>query len=166
MKELLRNYTKYNIWANERICEVLGKLDPALLDKELTSSLKTLRKTIYHIWDAETIWHKRLNGKSLSGWPSESFKGDFAEFQTQFLGVSGNFFMYVLNKDKTQLKQELTYKNMEGKKFTHKITNIILHCINHSTFHRGQIITMLRNLGVTELPSTDYIAFLRETESK
>jgi len=163
MKELLKSYTKYNIWANERICKVLETLNPALLDKELISSFNTVRKTIYHIWDAETIWYKRLTGKSLSTWPSESFEGDFAEFQTQFLGRAGKFFMYVLNKDSKQLEQDLTYKNIEGKTFTNKIVNIIQHVVNHSTFHRGQIITMLRNLGITELPSTDYIAFIRES---
>jgi uncharacterized damage-inducible protein DinB len=164
MKELLKSYTKYNIWANERICKVLEKLGPALLDKELTSSFKTIRETVYHIWDAETLWYKRLMGKSLSEWPSESFKGNFAEFQTEFLGGSGKFFLYVLNKDKKQLERELTYKNVEGKKFTHKIANIIQHVVNHSTFHRGQIITMLRSLSITELPPTDYIAFIRETQ--
>jgi uncharacterized damage-inducible protein DinB len=166
MKELLKSYTKYNIWANERICKVLEKLDPAQLDKELISSFNTVRKTMYHVWDAETIWYKRLTGKSLSTWPSESFKGDFAEFQTLFLGGSGKFFMYVLNKDPKQLEQELTYKNLEGKEYTLKIVNIIQHVVNHSTFHRGQIITMLRNLGLTVLPSTDYSAFIRESGEK
>jgi uncharacterized damage-inducible protein DinB len=163
MKELLKSYTKYNIWANERICQILEKLDPALLDKDLISSFNTIRKTVYHIWDAETLWFKRLTGKSISDWPSKSFTGNFEEFQTQFLGGSGKFFMYVLNKDKKQLEEELTYRNIEGKKFNHKISNVIQHVVNHSTFHRGQIITMLRNAGVAELPPTDYIAFLRET---
>jgi uncharacterized damage-inducible protein DinB len=165
LKELLKSYTKYNIWANERICSVLEKLAPELLDKELNSSFGTIRKTVYHIWDAETLWNKRLAGKTRITWPSDGFEGNFAEFQTEFLGGSGKLFMYVLNKDKNQLERELTYKNIEGKKYTHKISSIILHIVNHSTFHRGQIISMLRMLGVTEIPPTDYIAFIRETVS-
>ncbi len=163
MKELLKDYTKYNIWANERICKVLESLSPEILDKEQKSSFTSIRKTIYHIWDAETIWMKRLNGKSLHEWPSETFKGSFLEFQKEFLGGSGKFYMFVINKDGKDLAKELTYKNTKGVQFTTKIYHILQHAVNHSTFHRGQIITMLRNAGVTQLPSTDFIAYVRET---
>lgn len=165
MKELLKKYTKYNIWANERICAMMEKVNPLLLDKELKSSYKSIRKTAYHIWDAETIWIKRLQGKSLKEWPSENFKGGFPEFKNEFLGGSGKFFMYVLNKEPKQLEQNLTYKNTKGVQFTDKIGHIIQHVCNHSTFHRGQIITMLREVGETELFPTDFIAFERENKS-
>ncbi len=164
MKESLKDYTKYNIWANERICRILEQLPADILDKEIKSSFSSIRKTLYHIWDAETIWHKRLNGKSLKEWPSETFKGSFEEFKTEFLGGSGKFFMYVLNKEPKQLEQSLTYKNIKGETFTNKICHIIQHVVNHSTFHRGQIITMLRTEGVTELLPTDFIAFARENK--
>jgi uncharacterized damage-inducible protein DinB len=165
MKELLKQYTKYNIWANERICRMMGKVNPPLLDKELKSSFTTIRKTAYHIWDAETMWIKRLGGKSLKEWPSEKFTGSLLEFQNEFLGGSGKLFMYVLNKEPKQLEQNLTYKNTKGAEFTNKIEYIIHHLCNHGTFHRGQIITMLREVGETELIPTDFIAFVRENES-
>jgi uncharacterized damage-inducible protein DinB len=164
MKELLIDYTKYNIWANERICKVLESLEPLILDMEMKSSFNTIRKTIYHIWDAETIWYKRLNGKSLKEGISQTFNGSFLDFQNQFLGGSGKFFMYVLNKDEKELEKELSYKNTKGEPFTNKISRIIQHVVNHSTFHRGQIITMLRNADVTQLPATDFIVFERENK--
>ncbi len=164
MKELLREYTKYNIWANERICRILEKLPGEILDKEIKSSFSTIRKTVYHIWDAETLWYNRLNGRSLKKWPSELFKGSFPEFQNEFLGGSGKFFMYVINKDKKDLEKELSYKSVKGEPFTNRISHVIQHVVNHSTFHRGQIITMLRNAGVTELFPTDFIAFERENK--
>ena len=164
MKELLKDYTKYNIWANERICRILEQLSADILDKEIISSFSTIRKTLYHIWDAEAIWNKRLNGKMFKEWPSEIFKGSFPEFKTEFLGGSGKFFMYVLNKEPKQLEQSLTYKNIKGEIFTNKICHIIQHVVNDSTFHRGQIITMLRTAGITELLPTDFIAFARENK--
>jgi uncharacterized damage-inducible protein DinB len=164
MKELLKDYTKYNIWANERICRILESLPDDILDKELKSSFNTIRKTVYHIWDAEAIWNKRLNGKSLKGWPSETFKGSFVEFKNDFLGGSGKLFMYVINKEPKQLEQNLTYKNIKGEAFVNKIEHIIQHVINHSTFHRGQIIAMLRIAGVTEVFPTDFITFARENK--
>lgn len=163
MKELLKDYTKFNIWANERICRVLEPIGE-ILDKEIKSSFPSIRKTIYHIWDTETIWIKRLNGKSLKEGMSTTFSGSFLEFQNEFLGGSGKFFMYVINKEKRDLEKELTYKSIKGVQYTNKIYHIIQHVVNHSTFHRGQIITMLRTAGITKLPSTDFIAFARENK--
>lgn len=165
MKELLKQYTKYNIWANERICWMMGKANFELLDKEFKSSFTSIRKTAYHMWDAESIWLKRLAGKSLKEWPSEKFSGGFLDFQNEFLGGSGKLFMYVLNKDTKQLEQNLKYKNIKGEQFTNKIAHIIQHLCNHGTFHRGQIVTMLREAGQTDLVPTDFIAFIREEKS-
>jgi len=43
---------------------------------------------------------------------------------------------------------------------------MIMHCMNHSTYHRGQIITLLRELGATEIPGTDMIAYIREIKKQ
>ena len=166
MKELLTDYIKYNIWANERICKVLGSLDPTLLDKEVKSSFNTLRKTVYHIWGAETIWYQRLHGENPTSFVGDGFNGDFAEFQLEFLQQSGKYFVYIMNATDRQLYKDLTHTNMKGDKFTNKICNILQHLVNHSTYHRGQIVTILRRLGVTDVPSTDYIAYIRGRESE
>ncbi len=166
MKELLTDYIKYNIWANERICKALASLSPSVLDKELNSSFNTLRKTVYHIWGAEWIWYQRLHGMNPTTFPGDSFKGDFTEFQLEFLQQSGKFFVYISNASEKQLSKDLTHKNMKGDEFTNKISNILLHLMNHSTYHRGQIVTMLRTLGVTSIPATDFIAYIREREKK
>jgi uncharacterized damage-inducible protein DinB len=164
MKELLLNYVNYNFWANTRICNVLEKLDEQLLDVEMKSSFPTIRETLYHVWGAEFIWYKRLHKESLSVWPFEDFKGEFSESKSEFLKQSELFIKYVFDLPGDSLNATIEYSNMEGKKFSNKICNIIQHVMNHATFHRGQIITMLRNLGVTELPSTDFIVFTRINE--
>ncbi len=162
MKELLENYTKYNLWANTKLTGFLQKLDTPLLDKELISSFKTIRKTIYHIWDAEILWYSRLKGESLKNWPSESFKGSDNDFFKSFVEQSSKFVGFVEDKSDNHLLDSFTYRSIDGKEFTNSISDTILHCMNHSTFHRGQLVTMLRNVGFTELSSTDYISFIRE----
>ncbi|RPI16201.1 MAG: hypothetical protein EHM58_12445 [Ignavibacteriae bacterium] len=161
MKELLLNYVNYNLWANTRICNVLEKLDESLLDKELVSSFPTIRETIYHVWGAEFIWYKRLQGESLVVWPFEDFKGKFADAQIEFLKQSELFIKYIFDMPDESLTSKIDYSSMDGTKYNNKICNIIQHVMNHSTFHRGQVITMLRNIGVTELPSTDFIIYTR-----
>lgn len=166
MKELLTDYIKYNIWANERICKVFASLAPAVLDKEVKSSFNTLRKTIYHIWGAEWIWYQRLHGVNPTTFPGDSFKGDFTGFQLEFLQQSGKYFVYISKATGKRLSKDLTHTNMKGDKFSNKVSNILLHLMNHSTYHRGQIITMLRNLGITQIPSTDFITYIRERDKK
>jgi uncharacterized damage-inducible protein DinB len=161
VKELLLSYTKYNHWANSKFTGFMRKLEPSLLDKEITSSFNSIRKTIYHIWDAELIWYNRLTGNSITEWPSESFKGSNEEFFKSFLEQSGLFIDYVKNLDEKTLNGEFGYKSMEGKEYKNSRVNSIHHCMNHSTFHRGQLVTMLRQAGYTDLDSTDYITYVR-----
>jgi uncharacterized damage-inducible protein DinB len=161
MKNQLEKYAKYNLWANTKLIEFVKKADPALFDKELISSFKTIRLTLYHMWDAEVLWYNRLHSKSLSNWPSKSFHGSIDEFYKLFLEQSAKFAEYAESNSEDILKENFTYQSLEGKKFTNSRADIIQHVMNHSTFHRGQIVTMLRNGGFTELSSTDYISFIR-----
>ncbi len=162
MKELLEKYTAYNLWANTKVAGFTQKIEPSLIDKELVSSFKTIRLTLYHIWDAENIWYSRLHGKSLTNWPSKSFHGSIDEFYKMLLDQSAKLAEYVSASSEKDLKEHFTYQNMKGDKFTDSRADTILHCMNHSTFHRGQVVTMLRNVGFTELTSTDYITFTRK----
>jgi uncharacterized damage-inducible protein DinB len=166
MKQLLINYTKYNHWANDRVCTRLKNSDISLIDVELKSSFNSIRKTLYHIWDAETIWYKRLNGESLSFWPSEKFENSFDEFVWQFLAGSLLLVKYVRGKSYAELSADLEYSNLESKSFRNRICNIIQHCMNHSTHHRGQLYTMMRTVGITGLQSIDYITFVRENPNE
>ncbi len=168
MKESLLNFTGYNLWANTRIADLL-KNNSSLLDKEMKSSFSSLRKTLYHIWGAEELWWKRLHGESLSKVPAMDFPGSFDEAITNFLSVSKNFSELVKSKDENYLQTNCNYKDTRGNSYSQPHWQMIMHCMNHSTFHRGQLITMLRELvredsfgGVTTIPATDMIVFFRE----
>ena len=166
MKQILENLTKYNVWANNRICEIIKPVDKKLLEKDLHASFKSIRGTLYHLWGAEWIWFERLHGKSPMDWPGSKFKGNFDEFQLEFLQQSGKYYPYVNKLSEKDLSKDFEYANLEGKKFKNTIYNTIVHVMNHSTFHRGQIIGMLREAGVTEFKPTDYIMFIREVLQK
>jgi uncharacterized damage-inducible protein DinB len=161
MKDLLLNYVKYNFWANTRIADKLKTLSPADWDKEQKSSFKTIRLTLLHIYGAETIWYQRLNGNSLSKFPGVEFTGTNEEATGLLLEASKNFIHFLNSQSGETLKSLCDFKSLEGKAYSTPVSDIILHCMNHSTFHRGQLITMLRNCGADELPSTDYITYIR-----
>ena len=97
MKQILLNYTAYNLWANTKLLDVLKSLDPSLLDKEIKSSFPSLRKTFNHIWSAEEVWHRRLHGESLASLPEPG--NDFSAFIKMLSARSQSFIDLVNTKE-------------------------------------------------------------------
>jgi uncharacterized damage-inducible protein DinB len=79
MKKLVADYARYNLWANERIISVVKEMDTSLIDKDLGSSFPSIRQTLLHIWDVETLWLQRLKGENPTAFPSKSFTGSHEE---------------------------------------------------------------------------------------
>lgn len=95
MKEILQQYAQYNLWVNKRIIEALQKLSEENIDKEITSSFSSVRKTVYHVWSAEYIWLQRLQLTEQPVWIETEFKGSFEEACADWLKVSGLFVEFV-----------------------------------------------------------------------
>ncbi len=165
MKALLTSLSEYNVWANKRIVEMIQSSTEDIIDKPLASSFPSIRKTIYHIWDAQVIWLNRLQGISLNTWPSKEYDDAFAGYDLYFIQQSIDFQRFIQTRSDTYFETTCFYKTLKGDDNQTKHWQIILHCMNHSTYHRGQIITMLRSFGLTDLMSTDYIAYTREIEN-
>ena len=133
VKNLLLQYTNYNFWANNNLFSLIEKQVNKNLDKKIPSSFPSLRKTIFHIWDAEYIWFKRLEGESLREWPSKNFTGSFSEAREKISKLDKTFIEYVEASDSEKLSIPFSYVNTEGKSFTNPVWEAIHHCMNHST---------------------------------
>ena len=157
----LQKHLQYNAWANEKAAAFLATVDETVLDTEMKSSFPSIRKTITHIWDAQQIWLTRLQGESLTKWPSESFNGTTKELLDAFVENSHALVKFIATKDQAYLNSNVVYKNLKGTEFSTTADEILFHVVNHGTFHRGQILTMLRELGFTTFESQDLITFLR-----
>ncbi|MBX7203980.1 MAG: hypothetical protein K1X81_01015 [Bacteroidia bacterium] len=162
MKQLILQYAQYTVWANARISEFIKE---EWLDLEMKSSFATIRKTVFHIWDAQHIWLSRLNGLPVSAGPGKTFTGSFKEACHLWVLSSKELVAFIESKDESFLLNEITYENLQKAIFTSKVFEMIMQTCNHATFHRGQLITMLREAGATELKSTDMITFLRESHT-
>ncbi len=159
MKETILNYTQYNLWANFRIIELIKNTDTTFLDKEVKSSFSSIRKTIEHMFMAEEVWYRRLNGEPLKN--MQHAEKDFELFIKQHAARSQSFIDFVSSKDEEFLKTNSTYKDLKGNEHINANWQMIMHCMNHSTSHRGQLITLLRTHGVTSIPATDMIVYFR-----
>lgn len=160
---LLTKYVDYNLWANKRIIDILSKEADELIEQEIVSSFPSIKMTLLHIWGAEYIWLSRLNGNSPKEFPSLDLNANTTELYKGFLEVSTAFLNFVQSKDIDFLISTIEYSNLAGQTFNTPANEIIQHCMNHSTFHRGQIITFCRQLGINKLKPTDFIAYSRTT---
>lgn len=162
MKKIILQYVQYNLWANKIIAQVISDKAINLLDKEIPNSFPSLRKTLLHIWDAENIWLTRLNNLPITDWPSKD-ASKHASVLKNLINQSQDFLNFVESKNEDCLNTTIEYTNIKGEQFSQPVYTIIMHCMNHSTFHRGQLICMLRQMGFDDLPSTDLISFSRKS---
>jgi len=163
IKDHLVYYAKYNLWANRRVhAFIRDHLSEEQTEKEIVSSFSSVKKTILHILDAEMIWLERFHGNSLNSFPSQHFKGSGTEAAEALVSHSKKFLDFISSKEPSFFDSSLKYKNLKGVAYETNASDVVQHVMNHNTFHRGQLITMFRQLGFSELFSTDYINFTRE----
>jgi uncharacterized damage-inducible protein DinB len=160
MKELLQQYAAYNIWANKILFDRINKLSEEQVKKEIASSFPSLYKTVNHMWLAEEAWwqrHKLVENIVLQ---SESFTGNFQELCNELARQSQQWKNWVDSATENQLTHVFAYvRNKEQHKM--KVHDMLLHLFNHATYHRGQLVTLLRQLGEDKIPATDFSAYCR-----
>jgi uncharacterized damage-inducible protein DinB len=163
MKTLLDAFAQYNRWAHQRLLTCIGQLSPEQQVQEIESSFSSLYKTILHVWGSETIWFARVQGapKRIEGDP---FKGSIQLLSDALLQVDQQWLDWVAQKNDASLMQELSYQNLRGEHFRQPFYQLLQHIFNHSTYHNGQLVTILHQVGVSELPATDFIVWTRESK--
>ena len=162
MSHTLIDHLTYNLWANERMGHLLMAQSDAILNAEQKSSFTSVTKTVMHLLDAEIIWLTRLKGQSLTDWPSKKFTGTKADMLQGLVKTSTELLQLIKEKGDEFTSQVIAYKNMKGDPYTNRVEEILYHVVNHGTYHRGQIITMLRGAGVEQVVSSDLIVWFRE----
>jgi uncharacterized damage-inducible protein DinB len=160
MKELLQQYAAYNIWATKLLVDRINKLSEAETTKEITSSFPSLYKTLQHMWLAEEVWWQRLKLAENIVLESDKFTGDFNELASALAKQSLLWKNWVDNATDNQLIHVFAFiRSKEQIKMP--VYQMLQHVFNHATYHRGQLVTMLNQLGVDKIPSTDFSTFCR-----
>jgi len=162
MKEIYVKYAGYNLWANRHMVDAFASLPVAVLEAPIVSSFPSARLTFLHIWDAEFLWLERLQGHSPSAFPSKTFEGDIHAVFAALLKGSEAYLTFVEAQPSAFFEGSLFFKTISYGEQTQRSYEMIHHCMNHSTFHRGQLITLGRQLGIEKFPPTDFAYYLRE----
>lgn len=155
LTNLMHRYTEYNHWANATYASWLASKDPEWLCKEVPSSYSTIATTLAHIRGTEEFWLALMQRSPVQPVFKDGFDGSLPQLLEALTEQSLQFERYVATLSSDQLEEPVVLDQpwMKGQKPRYEL---IQHCMNHSTYHRGQIVTIARNLGITDPPMTDY----------
>lgn len=162
MKILLTQFSAYHQWANQLIIEAIEKLPESLQEQEMKSSFPSLKATLLHVWDAEAIWWQRMKLLETITRPSDDFSGNFTDIAKGLMQQSRQWHDWILSASEHMFEHEFIYYNSKREKFKQAVYQMLLHMFNHGTYHRGQIVTMLRQMEVANIPATDFIVWGRK----
>jgi len=161
----IRKLFDYTEWANGLAMEAAGKLTDENLRREVNISHSSIFGTLLHMAGAEWIWLERWNGRSpakaeaWSMWTIESC-ADLSVLSERWRGLVAARATYLAELDEDRLAAELGFKLLSGDASSMRLIDQMQHVANHATMHRGQVVGMIRQLGI-EPPSTDLLFYLR-----
>jgi uncharacterized damage-inducible protein DinB len=159
--ELTRQLFDYNAWANNRALEAASQLSDEHFTKPLGSSFSSVRDTLCHICAAEWIWLERFLGNSPSAFPDDSHIQTSAALREHWRPQGEKLLTYVSGLTQTDLDRIFEYKTLRFGVYKNPLWQSLQHLANHGTYHRGQVATMLRQLGAQPI-LTDLMHFYRE----
>lgn len=156
------NIAKYNQWANQKLIAWMFGVSDDQWKQPIVSSFPTIGDTVLHIVGAEKVWYDRLIKIENPEWLPFTFKGGKDETLTAWQNSSQLLINFVNELNDSDMTKIIPYKRINGESFTQPVFEILSHVFNHSTYHRGQLITLLRQVGYTDISSTDLLLYYRE----
>jgi uncharacterized damage-inducible protein DinB len=149
----------YNRWANERLLQTTAQLSQEAFTRDLRGSHRSIGETFTHILWGEWLWLQRWHGLS----PTERF--DPAAYQTverlrsAWIPIQEDQLRFLDGVTEEKLETVIAYRNLQGELWQYPLRQMLQHVVNHSTYHRGQVVTLLRQLEVLP-PPTDFLVFI------
>jgi uncharacterized damage-inducible protein DinB len=158
--EEYRELYAFNRWANQQILQAVGALPRDQFERDMGSSFRSVRDTLVHIMSAEWVWLARWNGSSPTAVPADWVDHGLARIEEGWAMLDAELQRFVEALQEPDLDRLIAYRNIAGTPFSTPLSQMLRHVVNHSSFHRGQVVTMLRQLGAAA-PATDLIVFCR-----
>ena len=149
----------FNRWANARVLDAVSKLTPEQFARDLQSSHRSVRDTLVHILAAEWIWLERWKGVSPSALLNPTEFPTVESLAKRWATLEGDYAKFIKGITDESLAEVITYTNTKGEEWAYPLGQMLQHVMNHSSYHRGQVATMLRQLGA-EVNPVDLLVFM------
>jgi uncharacterized damage-inducible protein DinB len=152
----IRTLIAFDQWANRRTLAATMALPPEEFSRDLHVSFGSVQGTLSHILAGEWVWLRRWRGDAPSQDPSSTAFPDAAALETGWDALNQEMAKFVAG-----LSDELLDARQEVRGQQYALAELMQHVVNHSTYHRGQVASLLRQLGHVP-PGTDFRLFLSE----
>jgi uncharacterized damage-inducible protein DinB len=161
------NLVDYHYWARDRMLDGVDVLTPEQYTQDLASSLTSVRDTLVHTYGAEWNWYSRWIGTSPTGFPDAAQFPDLATLRTAWKSQEQKIRLLVGSlASANELDRTLRYRTFDGQEMESVFSHMLQHVVNHASYHRGQVTTMLRQLGAPAPKPQDMIRFYRERATR
>lgn len=149
----------YNNWTDDTAIEWLNQIDNEQWSQHIASSFSSVKQTVIHLVSAKRIWIDFWTLVPDPVYLSSGFKGTKEELITLWKKASVDLKMFIENFPEENYLQPVTFIYPDGRKGQMIFWQTFLHFINHATFHRGQLVTLLRQTGFTNFSNTDLATY-------
>ena len=160
-REFMLEQFDYHHWAADRVFESTAALSSNHLDDEWGGSFKSGRALRRHVVGVERLGCERWNLRNPGGLPEYPATWSGRDYLNEWKKIRNDQREYLGRVTQAMLMGDLTYVNIKGEKWTYRLSEVLLHVVNHGTYHRGQLTHLLRDMGLAA-PSTDYTVWVAE----
>ncbi len=160
----IRRLFVYTEWANGLVLESAKSLSAADLTRDVGISHKSILGTLAHMAGAEWLWLERWHGNSPGGpdvwtaWTPEHC-GTLEQVAGKWQAIADKRHVYLERLPEELLPRDLAFRRLNGEEGSLPLVLQMQHVVNHATLHRGQVVGMIRQLGITP-PATDLLFYL------
>jgi uncharacterized damage-inducible protein DinB len=148
MKKYFLKLYQYNAWANDRVIARLSRED--VKDEKILSIFG-------HVLAAQFLWLHRIKGLTP---PNVKLWGEYSLHTLEKMAKDANQQWLDFVESNDTFDRELTYTNYTGDPYTNNVESIMMHLVNHCSYHRAQVALLLRQQGFEPI-NTDLITYDR-----
>jgi uncharacterized damage-inducible protein DinB len=156
----VRELFAYNAWANRECFAALERVAPEAYFRDLQSSHGGLHGTLCHIVWAEELWLHRWLKRPNPAVPQGKDLTTLVAARDRWEAIEAERLVFLAGCDAARLAGSVAVRPSSGGEYVHTFPQMFRHVVDHSSYHRGQLITLLRQVGVTP-PSPGLILFYR-----
>jgi uncharacterized damage-inducible protein DinB len=160
--EDLQTLLEYHYWARDRLWAVVETLPEEQLRRPLGNSFTSIFDTVVHLCGADWIWRSRWEGVSPMALPSPDAYDSLAKVRAVWEDEERRIRGIVTRLGPEGISRPIEYQGWDGRRQAQPFWQMLQHLVNHGSYHRGQVTTMMRQMNVPPPKAMDLIAFYRE----
>lgn len=157
----IRTLYSYNRWATHRLLQAAQLLSPSAFSRDLGTSHRSVRGTLVHTLWSEWIWLQRWQGSSPKQIFLDDQYPDAGAIESRWGDMERDRQDFITRLTDDQLLATISYENLQGQRWTYSLGHMMQHVVNHSSYHRGQVVSLLRQLHQSP-PATDFLLYFDE----